>query len=478
MIRSIQDVKSKEVVCGPSLSVDRILQLNGVSEAKEMVAQVLKGDISVDRKAGQNRKLYLAFPSQLSPPIELDRMEMFSSARVGIFLNKPVPLEVQKDYCFGLYRFLVRPNLIKKGRHLLVCAMHASGIASHEIVRTLGSTTASVTGFIQSFERGKSAALTNYKGARLSDQDLCEAIGCCHASLDSSGNTQQTQADPEAEPSHGSSSSDAKSPLENKAVAVKASDGLGTSGSPAPAPAPQNDGDGDGAAAQRSGLLAHLTEQSWIDALKPEFSKPYFKRLEEFLAKEEVAKAEIFPPKEMIFAALNTTPVHAIKAVIIGQDPYHDKGQAHGLCFSVQKGCAVPPSLVRIYKELQTDIPGFKAPKHGCLTKWAENGVLMLNATLTVKAHTPNSHKDSGWQEFTDAVIRVVNQKSEGVAFLLWGKFAQKKASFVDKKRHHVVNSPHPSPLGGSGWFGCRCFSSANHYLQSIGKQPVEWALD
>jgi len=224
-------------------------------------------------------------------------------------------------------------------------------------------------------------------------------------------------------------------------------------------------------------LFDNLTEPGWREALYGEFKKPYFKTLLSSIESEKKEGKEIFPPENDIFTAFNLTPLDQVKVVILGQDPYHDNNQAHGLSFSVRKGIAVPPSLRNMYKELSTDIPGFVIPKSGDLSQWAQNGVLLLNATLTVRAHEANSHAKFGWQTFTDEVIRIINQKKEGVVFLLWGKFAQKKGSIVSTVKHTVIQSAHPSPLSVKHWTGCKCFSKANKALTSHGKDPIDWTI-
>jgi len=224
-------------------------------------------------------------------------------------------------------------------------------------------------------------------------------------------------------------------------------------------------------------LVGSITDEGWREALKGEFSQPYFQRICDALFKEYASGAEIFPPRHQIFNALNFTPLKNVRCVIIGQDPYHDFGQAHGLCFSVVKGVAAPPSLKNIYTELASDIPGFQAPPHGCLEAWARNGVLLLNATLTVRAHTANSHKDVGWQQFTSAVIREVNRQCKHVVFINWGLFAQKKCKDVDAKKHCLLNAAHPSPLSVTKFRGCKVFSKANDYLKSVGLTPIDWTL-
>ncbi|KAL2914176.1 uracil DNA glycosylase [Polyrhizophydium stewartii] len=217
----------------------------------------------------------------------------------------------------------------------------------------------------------------------------------------------------------------------------------------------------------------------WFKAFKSEMSKPYFLAIKRFLAKEKAA-GPVFPPDEDIYS-FTRCALSKIKVVILGQDPYHGAGQAHGMCFSVRRGVRVPPSLVNIYKELESDLGRdvFKAPGHGCLEAWAAQGVLMLNATLTVASGKPNSHANSGWQTFTDAVIAHINRARGSVVFMLWGGFAQKKGKAVDKKKHLVLTATHPSPLGANngGWFGCKHFSKANAFLRERGVGEVDWAV-
>lgn len=216
---------------------------------------------------------------------------------------------------------------------------------------------------------------------------------------------------------------------------------------------------------------------SWRRVLADEFDKPYFRKLEGFLEAERKA-ALVFPPEEDMFSALEHTPYEDVNVLLLGQDPYHDDGQAHGLCFSVRPGVKPPPSLVNIYKELESDI-GCKAPNHGYLISWANQGVLMLNAVLTVRAHTPNSHKDKGWENFTDAIIRKVNEKSDPVVFVLWGGYAQKKAKLVDAKKHTIIQSAHPSPLSArNGFFGSKPFSAINSALRGAGRGEINWQLE
>ena len=220
-----------------------------------------------------------------------------------------------------------------------------------------------------------------------------------------------------------------------------------------------------------------LRSDGWKELLKDEFAKPYFTAIESFLCEEYARKVEIFPPQAMIFDALNFTPPDQVKVVLIGQDPYHDNNQAHGLSFSVQRGVAIPPSLRNIYQELSQDIEGFEIPKHGNLEHWASQGVLLLNATLTVEAHKANSHSKIGWQKFTDAVIRAVNARAtRHVVFLLWGGFAGKKESFVSQN-HTVIKTAHPSPLSVTKWRGCRCFSAVNAALVEAEESPIDWHI-
>ncbi|MBP2557954.1 uracil-DNA glycosylase [Neorhizobium galegae] len=218
-------------------------------------------------------------------------------------------------------------------------------------------------------------------------------------------------------------------------------------------------------------------EESWKHALGSEFSNPYMGELKRFLVAEKEAGKRIFPKGSEYFRALDLTPLDEVKVVILGQDPYHGFGQAHGLCFSVKPGVRIPPSLVNIYKEMETDL-GIPPAKHGFLEHWAEQGVLLLNSVLTVEESQAASHQGKGWERFTDAVIRAVNDECDGVVFILWGSYAQKKAAFVDQQRHLVLKSAHPSPLSAhNGFLGSRPFSKANAYLQSIGKDPVDWRL-
>ena len=216
---------------------------------------------------------------------------------------------------------------------------------------------------------------------------------------------------------------------------------------------------------------------SWRAPLSQEFAEPYMGELKSFLLAERDAGKPIFPKAANWFRALDLTPLEKVRVVILGQDPYHGEGQAHGLCFSVPPGVRPPPSLVNIFKEMESDL-GFPPARHGFLEHWANQGVLLLNSVLTVEMGRAASHRDRGWERFTDAVIRLVNAKPEPVVFMLWGSYAQKKAAFVDQSRHLVLKAPHPSPLSAhSGFFGCRHFSLANAFLESNGLAPIDWAL-
>lgn len=215
-------------------------------------------------------------------------------------------------------------------------------------------------------------------------------------------------------------------------------------------------------------------EESWKEALMPEFSKDYFIRLTDFVRKE-YHETTVYPPGKLIFNAFNLCPFDKVKVVIIGQDPYHGPGQAHGLCFSVNDGIQTPPSLVNIFKEINSDL-GKPIPQSGNLTRWAEQGVLLLNATLTVRAHQAGSHQRRGWEEFTDAVIRKLAEEKNNLVFILWGAYAQKKGAFIDRNKHLVLTSVHPSPLSAhSGFFGNHHFSLANDYLVKNGKTAIDW---
>jgi uracil-DNA glycosylase len=218
-------------------------------------------------------------------------------------------------------------------------------------------------------------------------------------------------------------------------------------------------------------------EPSWKELLKSEFNKPYFQQIALHLKTEKSQYKTIYPPGGLIFNAFNKTPVSTLKAVILGQDPYHGQGQAHGLCFSVPDGVAQPPSLINIFKELNTDI-GMPIPASGNLTHWAKQGVFLLNASLTVRSGEPMSHAKIGWSEFTDMVIRRISETKEHVVFLLWGKFAQEKRVLIDESKHLILKAAHPSPLSAyAGFFGCQHFSKANQYLVSKGIDPIDWTI-
>lgn len=218
-------------------------------------------------------------------------------------------------------------------------------------------------------------------------------------------------------------------------------------------------------------------QNDWLDALKEEFRQPYYKKLFQTV-NEEYRTRKIFPPADDIFNAFHLTPLHEVKVVILGQDPYHGEGQAHGLCFSVRPGVDIPPSLVNIYQELHDDL-GCTIPNHGCLTKWAKQGVLLLNTVLTVRAHQANSHKGIGWEEFTDAAIRKLNEQDRPIVFMLWGRPAQAKKSMLHNPKHLILEAPHPSPLSAyRGFFGSRPFSQANRFLEAQGVEPVDWQIE
>jgi uracil-DNA glycosylase len=222
-------------------------------------------------------------------------------------------------------------------------------------------------------------------------------------------------------------------------------------------------------------------EESWKRELDEEFHKEYFARLKEFLLEEKRRGAVVYPPGPLIFNAFNHTPFDKVKVVILGQDPYHGPGQAHGLCFSVQRGVPPPPSLQNMFKELREDLKdqgGFRMPDHGNLEAWADQGVFLLNATLTVRAGAAASHAGKGWEEFTAAAVRRLSEKREGLVFLLWGRHAHAKEPLIDAKRHHVLKAAHPSPLSAyNGFFGCRHFSKANALLEKEGKEPIDWQV-
>ncbi len=223
-------------------------------------------------------------------------------------------------------------------------------------------------------------------------------------------------------------------------------------------------------------MIEPQIEQQWKEQIFEAFQTPSFERLKAFLVEERKLN-KVFPPGKLIFNAFNLTPFSTVKVVIIGQDPYHGYGQAHGLCFSVPDGITPPPSLINIFKEISRDL-GYDVPQNGNLEKWAKQGVLLLNATLTVRANQAGSHQGKGWEEFTDAVIKTISDQLEGVVFLLWGNYAQAKASIIDTKKHLVLKAVHPSPLSAHrGFIGCGHFSKTNEYLLSLGKEPIDWKL-
>jgi uracil-DNA glycosylase len=218
-------------------------------------------------------------------------------------------------------------------------------------------------------------------------------------------------------------------------------------------------------------------EPSWKAMLQDEFNSSYFNQLRDFLVREKSTGKTIYPPGKQIFSAFDYTPFDQVKVVIIGQDPYHGPGQAHGLCFSVSEGVKPPPSLINIFKEIKDDL-GIPVPQKGCLEKWAKQGVLLLNATLTVQANAAGSHQGKGWEQFTDAVIKTISDKKSGVVFLLWGNYAKGKEKLIDVSKHYVLKAAHPSPLAGGSFFGCRHFSRTNELLQKQGLDPIDWSLE
>jgi uracil-DNA glycosylase len=215
---------------------------------------------------------------------------------------------------------------------------------------------------------------------------------------------------------------------------------------------------------------------SWEAALEGELKQPYFAELGRFVDAER-ATHEVFPSEDDVFSAFRLTPLDKTRVLLLGQDPYHDAGQAHGLCFSVKPGIRVPRSLANVYKELEADLPGFRRPPHGYLAHWAGQGILMLNAVMTVRAHASNSHKNHGWERFTDAAIRAVNARQEHVVFVFWGNYARTKAHLVDRSRHTVIEGAHPSPLAAKRFLGCRAFSKVNAALVAHGQGPIDWQL-
>jgi uracil-DNA glycosylase len=228
------------------------------------------------------------------------------------------------------------------------------------------------------------------------------------------------------------------------------------------------------ASKNRSKIKIHPT---WLEALEEEFDQPYMKSLKQFLLAEKSSGKVIYPASNDWFNAFNSTPFNQVKVVVLGQDPYHGPGQAHGLCFSVKPEVAFPPSLLNIFKEIEADLE-IPRPSHGCLQSWAGQGVLMLNATLTVQHATAGSHQGKGWEQFTDRAIQLLNERREGVVFILWGSYAQKKGQFIDSHKHLVLKAPHPSPLSAHrGFFGSKHFSKANAYLQNQGQTAIDWSV-
>ncbi len=222
----------------------------------------------------------------------------------------------------------------------------------------------------------------------------------------------------------------------------------------------------------------NTNQTTWRDVLAQEKQQPYFKQLWQRVKQERAAGKIIYPPHDLVFSALTHTEFYAVKVVILGQDPYHGAGQAHGLAFSVPHGIAIPPSLVNIYKELSQDIQGFTIPTHGCLQNWTQQGVLLLNTVLTVQAGRAHAHANWGWEQFTDQVIAKLNTHREGIVFMLWGSHARKKGAIIDRGRHFVLEAPHPSPLSASrGFFGCKHFSQANQYLQEKFQATIDWQV-
>ena len=220
-----------------------------------------------------------------------------------------------------------------------------------------------------------------------------------------------------------------------------------------------------------------MLQDDWAEAVGGEFKKPYYAKLYKFV-KEEYNTRVIYPPADDIFNAMHLTPLSQVKILILGQDPYHNEGQAHGLCFSVRPEVAVPPSLENIYKELHDDL-GCEIPNNGYLVKWAKQGVLMLNTVLTVRAHQTFSHQGQGWEQFTDAIIHAVNEQERPIVYMLWGKPAQSKIPMLDNPRHLILKAPHPSPLSAyRGFFGCRHFSQANDFLEANGMEPIDWQIE
>ncbi|MFN6038107.1 MAG: uracil-DNA glycosylase [Bacteroidota bacterium] len=224
-----------------------------------------------------------------------------------------------------------------------------------------------------------------------------------------------------------------------------------------------------------SKIIEPEINKEWLEILNEEFQKPYFLELKSFLL-EEKKNNVIYPPGNQIFSAFNHTPFSKLNVVIIGQDPYHGEGQANGLCFSISKGIRKPPSLQNIFKEIRDDL-GIEIPDNGNLEHWADQGILLLNATLTVRANAAGSHQNKGWEIFTDSVIKKISERKTGVVFLLWGNFAMKKSDLIDEEKHFILKAPHPSPLARGGFFGCKHFSITNKILEEQGKKPIDWSV-
>ena len=262
-------------------------------------------------------------------------------------------------------------------------------------------------------------------------------------------------------------------PVKKNAGSRKAPAAASSKGKTVPAAAPARPA--SSSASGGSAMKVDDIPESWRTVLADEFEKPYFKKLKEFVDGER-KQHTVFPPEEDVFNALKYTPYDDMKVLLLGQDPYHDDGQAHGLCFSVRPGIKPPPSLVNMFKELRDDI-GCRIPNHGYLVPWAEQGMLLLNAVLTVRAHEANAHKDRGWEQFTDAIIRAASDRTDPMVFVLWGAYAQKKEKLIDGDRHVVLKAAHPSPLSAKKFFGSRPFSAINDALRKLGKTPIEWQL-
>jgi len=297
--------------------------------------------------------------------------------------------------------------------------------------------------------------------------DLCPKIGVGAEAQGPAPKDEPGEKAPEPEEELASM---AAKKTKTKAAPANSKASTATKTKPAPAAAKVT------APAQPTGpLLQSLLPADWQAVLAEEFTKPYFKQLQKFVA-EERAKHKVFPPEEDMFNAFKTTPFEQVKVLLLGQDPYHDDGQAHGMCFSVRPGVKPPPSLVNMFKELHNEF-GCKVPNNGYLVPWAERGVLLLNAVLTVRAHEPNSHKDKGWEKFTDAVIKALNERKKPVVFVLWGGYAQKKKKLITGEQHRVVMAAHPSPLSMKKFMGSKPFSAINSALKEVGEAAIDWQI-